>query len=200
MEKEMTKKILILGSALRGGALLILDAMRRSSKSKFTPIGILDDTPNCIGTKVLGVEILGGIEKIDRLWMEEAFDEAIIAIGSVEGRKKIFDIIANKEIPLANIIDESVHLGDGVEMGQGNVMLPGCHFGPLIRIGDNNFFGTRTLIEHESIIGDTCSFGVGCTIAGRVKIGSEVYFGTASGARADVEVKSNTSIAPGVIL
>lgn len=196
----MTKKLIILGSAIRGGALLILDSLKRASSKMYEPVGILDDTPGIEGTEVLSVPILGGLDKAENLYKKNFFDEAIIAVGNVEGRRKIFQNILNTNIRLANIIDESVLFRSSVSIGIGNIILSGCDFGPFVSIGDNNFFCSHTIVEHESRIGDGSLFGIGCTFAGRVRVGNSVSCGARSGAQADVTIENHSVIPPGIII
>lgn len=196
----MAEKLIILGSAVRGGALLILDSLKRSSNRIYDPVGILDDTEGIIGTEILGVKVIGGLNKLEFLRDQKFFNKAIIAVGNVKGRDSIFQLVKKLKIDLANIVDDSVLIRSNVNLGNGNVIMAECNFGPYVSIGDNNFIGTRALIEHESIIGYGNSFGVSCVFAGRVKIGNLISFGSGSGAKADTVVLDEAIIASGTFL
>lgn len=198
--RKMKKKLVILGSAIRGGALLILDSIKRSANSPYEPVGILDDTDGILGSSIMSIKVIGGLDQLSQLKNDLFFDEAIIAIGSVTGRKKIFDLLRKLNIKLANVIDDSVLIRSAVSMGVGNVIMPNCNIGPLVTIGDNNFICSNTTIEHESVIGDGNSFSAGCTFAGRVKIGNLNTFGTRSGAKADTLIANEEIILQGTIL
>ena len=193
------KRLAIIGSALAGGAVQIIDAL--SPSSIYKPVAIFDNDANHIGKCVSGVEVLASSERVEDFWRRGHFDEIIIAVGGdLIERERQFLHFRDLGIPLANVIDETVRLGIGASIGAGNVLLSGVYIGPSVKVGDNCYVVSNTTINHDTSIGSSCYFSSGCVISGNVKIGNRVRFNVLSGAAAKVRVYDDQVIAAGSII
>ena len=64
-------------------------------------------------------------------------------------------------------------------------------------MGNNNYFTTSTVVNHDTVIGSHCYFSSSVSVAGRVKIEDRIRFDTACCITADAVVGSDSLIAPG---
>ncbi len=179
------KRLAIIGSALGGGACQIIEALRnhRSLSSLF----ILDKDADALGYEIHGVSVTGSTEDILKKWANKEFDDAIIAIGGdLLERKRLFDLLLSNNIPLINVIDDSVRLGINVRLGKGNVILNDSYIGNNVTLGNNNYILNQCSIQHDSIIGSHNYFATNVTVGAKVKIG----YGNRFGIKCIIESKS----------
>ncbi|MFZ4775250.1 MAG: hypothetical protein ACOYM3_07810 [Terrimicrobiaceae bacterium] len=192
------KTLAIIGSALSGGAEQIIDAL--AGGDLFGEILLFDNDLSAIGTEIMGAYVVDSSANILEWHRKNRFDCAVIGIGRVEEREKIFQHLSGEGVAFTNIIDKAANIRPSVSMGAGNVILANVYLGPSVIIGDNNYIITNTHINHHSIIGSHCYFSSGCTLAGRVHVGNKVRFDTASGSKADIKIHDETTVPAGKIL
>lgn len=188
-------KIAIIGSALAGGAVQIVDVLLEHMI--YSDISIYDDDFSAQGAHILGFPVVGTIERVGLDFADSKIDCAIIAVGSVEPRRSLFEKLRKIGIPFPNIVSGRSVISKSAIMGSGNVVLPMVYLGPNTSIGDNNYFTTSTTINHDTIVGSHCYFSTGVSIAGRAQIGDAVRLDTACSVTADAVVPSCALIGPG---
>lgn len=185
-------KIAILGSALRGGGIQIIDILLESLAKD--DLLIYDDDVDAKGKSVLGVPVVGPISQSVNDFSKGVFSAAVVAIGSVEPREKIYKSLLAQDVKFVNVISSKAILSPFCTLGIGNVILPGVYIGPSVTIGDNNYLTTASQINHDSSVGSHCYFSAGVTVAGRVKIGDSCRFDTSSCITADAVVPTHSLI------
>ena len=188
-------KIGIIGSALAGGSVQIIDLLLDDNLA--SDIRIYDDREDAQGCEVLGVPVVGPIDRIDSDASDGFIDSAVIAVGSVVPRRELFERFSETSLYFPNIISSKSIISRTTVLGVGNIVLPNVYLGPRVSIGDNNYFTVSTVVNHDSIIGSGCYFSTAVSVAGRVKIGDYCRFDTACCVTADAVVQSNALIGPG---
>ena len=191
------KRIAIIGSALSGGAAQVIDALLRSGNQ--VPIAVFDSNPSAKGKTILGVSVIGSTNDVINSFHAGTFDEAVIAIGSLEPRKEVFDMLSRALIPFCNVIDKDAVVSDSAKLGIGNVLLCHAYLGPGVVIGDNCYIISGSRINHDSQLGSHCYLSTGVSIAGRVVVGNMVKFDTSSGAAPDCSIPCGSYLVPGQI-
>jgi FlaA1/EpsC-like NDP-sugar epimerase len=90
-------KILIIGAGNAGEQ--IGREMLNSKKSKYFPIGFIDDNPAKRGLSIHGIKVLGTRKEIPRLLKDNHIDEVLVAIPSASSKdiRQIVEIIRNSE-------------------------------------------------------------------------------------------------------
>lgn len=192
------ERVCIVGSALGGGALQIIDALRGSASQN--PAVILDNNPNTLGQMVCGVPVIGSSTDIKKIFDSRIFDSAIVAVGSLSDRKKIFDLIVGLGIPVCNVIDRLAVVSASAQLGFGNVVLAQAYIGPSVKVGNNCYFLPGSRVNHDSEIEDHCYFASGANLGGRVRVSSGVKFELMSGARSEVFVPEGSVVQAGHII
>jgi sugar O-acyltransferase (sialic acid O-acetyltransferase NeuD family) len=188
------ERVLVLGGG--GGAALVIDIIARTPGQRV--VGILDNEPRLHGTELMNVPILGDFDKAEELWKKGTFDRLIsTVVRDVKDRKQIFLRFQALGIPFTNVIDPSVSLRLGVQLGTGNLIIHGGYFATGVTIGDNNFFAAGTFIEHHSTVGSHTTMGPRCTLSGKVEVGDEVKMGMCVGVEPWVKIGDRAIIASG---
>lgn len=81
--KSDTIRTLIVGAGKAGE--LIAKSIKRAKDTSFEVVGYIDDKQSIIGTKKLGIEVIGDISSIGRIAKSENIEEIIIALPSERG-------------------------------------------------------------------------------------------------------------------
>lgn len=192
-------RIAIVGSALAGGAVQIIDAVR--GNEEFVIAAIFDSNAHLSGKSIEDIPILGSSDSVVECYEKEMFDAAVIGIGGdLNERERLYQVLKSRNIPLANIIDSSVQMRMGVTIGSGNVILGNAYFGPNVRIGDNCYILNNVSIQHDSIIGNHSYLATGVIIGAHVTVGNKVRFEIGSGAKSKIKIEDEAVVPAGIFL
>ena len=134
--------------------------------------GFLDDGV-AVGTKVLGVEVLGGIGECAR-YSDCLF---IIGIGDNYTRKKIA-LAYSVEYGVA--VHPSSVIGHDVEIGCGSVLMAGSIVNPGSVIGEHCIINTGACLDHDNRVGDFVHVSPGAVLGGIVSVGNCSHVGIGS--------------------
>ena len=193
------ERVVIIGGAGGGGALIAIDSLLRC-KNK-SPVAVLDQNESFHGQDILGVPVLGTIEKLDNLLSDNKFDSAVIAFNkNLNEREKVFNDLKKKGIKFTNIIDDSVSLRSLVDIGEGNIILGNVYIGSCSIIGNNNFISSNVCLEHGNILGNHCAFGPNVTTSGNVHIGDRVRFATGIVIEPNISIGNDSIISSGSVI
>ena len=188
-------KLAIIGSALTGGAIQIVDICLGDGIAN--ELRIYDDDPRANGASILGVPVVGTTDQVSSDFANNLVDSVIVAVGSINSRFMLFQKINCEEYPIINIISRKATISSSVKIGKGNVILPNVYIGPNVTIGDNNYITTSSVVNHDSSIGSHCYFSTSVSVAGRVKIGSKVRLDTSCSVSADAIIEDRAHLLPG---
>lgn len=181
------------------GATQVIDILRAAESG--TAVAIVDDDPARWAGEVMGVPVVGGFERLVKLFGDGAFDAAIITIStSVPARTRLREALAGNGIPLANAIDPTARIAAGVTFGTGNVVCAFCHFGADTVVGDNNFLSASNSYDHHNRLGSDISTGPACATSGLVVLGDRVRLGTGIYVEPYVELGDDVQVASGSVI
>ncbi len=119
LNKKYTK-VLIVGAGRAG--IMVANEIKTNTKTKEIKIivGFLDDDEKKIGSKVMGLPVIGNVDSIETLLTKVHVDEIIIAIPSLKGnrKKEVFELYKHLNIELHtvpglySVIDGKVEFGN----------------------------------------------------------------------------------------
>ena len=187
-------KIAVIGSALAGGAVQIIDVLLEDQLA--SDIRIYDDNEEAQGADVLGVPVVGPCNRLSSDITDHFVDSAVVAVGSISPRFKLYSRYSSFPVQFPNIISSKAIISSSATLGRGNIILPGVYIGPRVIISNNNYFTVSTTINHDTKIGSHCYFSSSVAVAGRVLIGDRVRFDTASSVTADAHVHDDSLVGP----
>lgn len=167
------KKLAIIGT--REFAQQIRSFAKRTGKYQF--VGYLDDLVE-VGTVIEGYPVMGKVSEVLKLYNDGNFDCVFIAIGYTrfDLRESYYKAIKGK-VPLANIIEPSAELGDGVQIGEGVYIGRNTIIDDNARIYDNVFIHRNCLIGHDSVIKEHTYLSGLDHFAGFCTVGSRTFIG-----------------------
>jgi acetyltransferase-like isoleucine patch superfamily enzyme len=189
-------RIALFGAAL--GATQVIEILQAAGSG--TAVAVADDDASCWAGEVMGVPVVGGFERLVKLFGKGAFDAAIIAIGQVRARARLREALAASGIPLANAIDPTARITADVTFGTGNIVCAFCHFGVGTIVGDNNFLSAYNSYDHHNRLGSDIATGPACTTSGLVVLGDRVRLGTGIHVEPHVEIGDDVQVASGSVI
>jgi acetyltransferase-like isoleucine patch superfamily enzyme len=190
-------RIALIGAGL--GATQVIEILQAAESG--TAVAIADDDASRWAGGVMGVPVVGGFERLVTLFGKDAFDAAIIAIGtSVSARARLREALAVNGIPLTNAIDPTARIAADVRFGTGNIVCAFCHFGVGTVVGDNNFLSAYNSYDHHNRLGSNIATGPACTTSGVVELGDRVRLGTGIHIEPHVELGDDVQVASGSVI
>ncbi len=113
-----TKRVIIAGAGDAGA--LVAREMQRNPQLRMIPVGFLDDAPEKMNQRIHGVQVLGGLDHVRRIVVEQEADEVVIAIPSASGEvfRKLSDLCRKGKIPFLTMPGLYELIGGRVSAGR----------------------------------------------------------------------------------
>ena len=140
-------------------------------------LGFVDDGRSK-GDTVDGAVVLGDVE-----WLSDYTEDVYVtcAIGTGAVREKIWKRLSgNDKLHLATLIDPSVILGCGCQVGEGTIICAGTVVAIAVSFGKNCIVNFNCSLGHDAELEDYCTMHPGANISGRVHLESCCDLGTGS--------------------
>lgn len=146
-----------------------------SQLNEYNHIGFVDDI---INREINGKKILGTIE-----WLAKQSNRVSVAIAVADSkqRKQIYERLnKNTCLLFPNLISSKALIGEDVNFGRGNIVMPYCTFTANIYIEDFNIINLQTNIGHDSILSSYNTIFPDVSISGNSVIEEGVQIGVGS--------------------
>ncbi len=174
-------KLTIIGAS--GHGRVIADIARLNG---YDEIEFLDDDTSLTSCGVYPV-----VGKTDKVINNDVF----VAIGNPEIREQLS--IGRKTVTL---IHPNAVVAEGVEIGEGTVVMAGAVINPGVTIGKGCIINTSSSVDHDCIIGDFVHISVGAHLCGTVKVGSRSWIGAGAIISNNLTICSNCMIGAGSVV
>ena len=189
----MEKEIIILGAGGLAQEIVWLIDEINDLKKEWKILGYLDSHPDVQNKTILGYNVLGKFE--DAVNYENAY--FIVAFGDASFRKKIVELVDNKNTKWATLISPTcrIHnsnsIGKGVVIGRYSDITINCDIcdfvmlnihvvlGHNIKIGKYSIISPNATINGGANIGEACSIGANAFVRDII-IGDNVVVGASS--------------------
>lgn len=162
-----------------GHAAAVIDALRGAG---IRIEGVIDSIKP-IGAEVLhGITVVGREDMLEQMWAR-GVKLAFIGVGGASDnmpRQRVYSRLKKQGFDLPPVIHPKAYVGEGVEIGEGSLVLAGAIIGPRCKIGANVIVNQSAQICHDSTIGDHCHLAPGALVAGYCEIGDYTVVGMAA--------------------
>ena len=193
MSAESALPLVMIGGG--GHARVLVDALQLDGR---TVLGFT--APARTDPLAPGIDWLGDDEELERY--EPATVELVNGVGSIastHARRNVFERLSrthrfSKVLHPAAIVAASVRTGQGVQCLAGSVL------GPGVQLGDNVLVNTRSVVEHDSLVGGHAHVATGAVICGSCRIGERVHIGAAATIVQGVSIAPGTVVAAGAVV
>ena len=166
-------KIVVLGANGHGQVVADILFQMWTKGREMELVGFLDDDPKLIGTRILGLPVLGKLSDL----ASTPHDCVILGIGDNAARARVYAELTQARKRFATAIHPSAILAPDVVVGPGAVLAAGAIANPGARIGENAILNTGASIDHHCVLGPHSHVAPGVHLAGRVNVGEGAFVG-----------------------
>jgi len=162
-----------------------------AKKCGYTGIYFYDDDRSikeCAGYPVVGTEAD----------LSSAIGHIFIAIGNAKTRRRVMEEYKSRNFPI--LIHPSAVVAEGVEIGDGSVIMAGTVINPGARMGRGVIINTSSSVDHDCVVGDYCHIAVGAHLSGTVRIGESVWIGAGATVSNNVNICGGCMIGAGAVV
>jgi sugar O-acyltransferase (sialic acid O-acetyltransferase NeuD family) len=154
-----------------GQGAIVADILQRAHEAgaDALPAGFVDDTPELLGTAVLGLDVLAPVAALSGI----AHDAVIVAFGDNEGRRAITERLLAAGERLATAIHPRACIAPSASIGEGSMISAGAVISPRAIIGRGVIVNTKASIDHDTVVEDFAHVSAGATVGARCRIGAE---------------------------
>lgn len=137
--------------------------------------GFIDDDITKVGAQIYGYPIVGTTDYLLNINKPIA---VVLAIASPKVKEILFNkIMANKLLSYPNFIHPKAWIGEGVEIGMGNVIYPGVSINYETKIHDFCTINLNSAIGHNSTLEDFVTLSPGVNFGGFTHVLSKGFVG-----------------------
>jgi sugar O-acyltransferase (sialic acid O-acetyltransferase NeuD family) len=187
------ESIILIGGG--GHCVSCIDVLQ--SSGKYNIIGILD-TPDKVGSSILGVKIIGTDNDIQEL--ASKYKNFLISLGQIKSsasRERIYVLVKKYGGILPVIISPKAHVSAHASIKEGTIVMHYAMVNANAKIGKSCIINSGAIIEHESIIGDFCHISTRAIVNGQVNIGNNSFIGSNSVIVNNVSLTENIIVGAG---
>lgn len=192
----MKTEILLIGGG--GHCKSIIDVIE--AEGTFTIAGIIDQKER-IGEKVLGYEIIGCDEDLEKILHKIKY--AMVAVGQIKSpdiRIKLWERLKTVGFKTPTIISPRAYVSKHAKIGIATVIMHDALVNANAIIGDNCIINSKALIEHDSQIADHCHISTGAIVNGGTIISEGTFFGSNAVSKESIVIASRSFIKAGSLV
>jgi sugar O-acyltransferase (sialic acid O-acetyltransferase NeuD family) len=190
-------KIVIFGSC--GHAKVIIDIIE--SDSSFELVGFIDKFKS-VGDEILGYKIIGDEQSLPDLMVDYGFHQGVIGIGDNFVRSKVVRTITElaPNFRFVNCIHKSAKISKHLDMGIGNVVMPGATINASSIISNHCILNTNSSLDHDCMMEDFSSLAPNSVVGGDCNIGEYSNVGIGASIFHGINIGRNCIIGGGSLV
>lgn len=122
-------------------------------------------------------------------------NDVFVAIGNADIRERL-----SRNRNLVTLIHPKAVIADGVEIGEGTVVMAGVVINTGAKIGSGCIVNTASSIDHDCSIGDFCHISVGAHLCGTVVVGNKTWIGAGATVSNNINICGSCMIGAGAVV
>lgn len=127
-------------------------------------------------------------------------DEFLLAVGKIEVRERVINILAKRKANFFTYIHSSVIVDKTAEIGEGVVICPFCMVNANAKVGSYVLMNMYSSIAHDSVLGQSSVLSPYSTINGNVTTGRKLFMGTSSVILLGIKVGDSCVVSAGTVI
>ena len=132
--------------------------------------GCLDDDPEAAGRSVLGVPVIGSIDRL-----RGYTGDAVLGIGSNRVRQAL--ALSYAGVAWLTAVHPAATVHPSVDIGAGTVVFAGAVVQPDVRVGAHAILNTGCSVDHDGTVGQFAHVAPGVHLSGNVTVGEGGFVG-----------------------
>jgi len=186
MESTERNRLVIIGASGHGKVVAYIAGL-----NGYSDIVFLDNNPairECAGYPVLGPDTM----------TDELYGDVFVAVGNASVRKMLMEKYQHRSFPV--LVHPSAVIAEGVNIGNGSVIMPGVIINPDVLIGKGCIMNTSSSVDHDCTVGEYCHISVGAHLAGTIVLGDNCWIGAGATVSNNISICSNVVIGAGAVV
>ena len=195
MEK---KKTIIIGAGGIGREVLFLLLDINTEGEYYDILGFIDNTQELQNKTINNYPVLG-----DDSWLLDYDNDinAVIAVGSSQARKRIYEKFSHKQnISFPNIIANNVKCFDTAVIGKGCIIGYYCILSANVSLGDFVLLNHNCFIGHDAAIADYVSLNGDVSVSGCVSVAICTEIGCGARILQKMSIGENSKVGIGSVV
>ena len=186
------------GASGLGTELKLLAEVTNKERHYWERIVFVDDTPEKIGTTLVGLPIMSYEQAIAEFGLDGI--EFIIAIGEPAGKDIVFKKLCDRGASITNLIHPDIIQPDSFTHGKGLVVHKYSGVPPCSHFGNNVLIQGKAVLGHDLILGDNVVISSLSFLGGKTTIGKNTYVGPCACLRDGLTIGENVIIGMGSVV
>jgi acetyltransferase EpsM len=160
-------------------------------------VGFVDDDQELWGRSVLGRPVLGGLDNLSSM----ARGAVVIAVSSIEAKRRIAARLAQAEVPIAPpILHPSAIVSPFAQIEDGAVVLGGAVVQADARVSRHAYVHTASSVSHDVRVGEYVSLHPWVQIGGGAHLGEGCFVGIGATILPNVRIGDGTIVGAGAVV
>lgn len=147
-----------------------------AADANYDIVGVVDTGIPRSGETILGVPVIGGVDRLASLRKEGA-EAAFVALGEGAARAAAQAALAAQGYALPSLVHPTAFVDPTAQIGAGTHVCAFAFIGPGAVLGDGVIVNTHSAVDHESRVEDFATLSPAVAVAGRCLIGSGAFLG-----------------------
>jgi sugar O-acyltransferase (sialic acid O-acetyltransferase NeuD family) len=160
-------------------------------------LGFLDDDTAKHGSTVVGLPVLGGLDRLERGDLDV---EVVPAIGSPAGRARVLDLLGAAGVRWATIVHPSATIGPRVTIEAGAIVCPGAILTCDVTVGRGTIVNYGAMVGHDGVIGACCFVAPGVRLGGNVTVGEQADVGIGASVIQGITIGDRAVVGAGAVV
>ena len=141
-------------------------------------VGVVDDGKPA-GGQVLGVEFLGGAERLATLYARgvRLAVNAVGGIGNLAPRLKVFEDLEQAGFTCPTLVHPTAMVEASASLAEGVHVFPHAYVGSAAQLGFGCIVNTGAILSHDAVLGEYSNVSPGAMLAGGVEVASRALIG-----------------------
>jgi sugar O-acyltransferase (sialic acid O-acetyltransferase NeuD family) len=193
------KPLLIIGAG--GFARETLELVRATNRvsEEWRVVGVLDDDPQKLGSRLHGAEVIGPTGSVHD--HADAFVTACVASPDDPSRRlRVVERLALEPERYATLVHPTAVVPESAAIGPGSVVHAGTVLTADIQLGRHVAVMPAVVLTHDDVVEDGVTFGAGARVAGGVTIERGAYVGSGVLVREGVRIGAGAVLGMGAVV
>jgi acetyltransferase EpsM len=161
-------------------------------------VGLIDDQLTR-GSKVLGVPVLGGSEKLGDMYNRgvRLAVNGVGGIGNPAVRMKVFDILEQASFNCPAVVHPTAWVEQSARLEGGVQVLAQAYVSSAVYIGFGTVLNAGAIVSHDCRLGKCVNLSPGAALAGNVTLEDFVQIGMNATINLDIKIGRNARVGNG---
>lgn len=165
-------------------------------------VGLLDRNEALWGSEVLGVEVLGGDDRLPDLYEKgvRGLFVGVGATGEAGPRRRLYEMARSHGFDLVTAVHPAAIVSPSARIGRGGTVMAGAIINAEARLGEDVIVNSGAIVEHDCVIGDHVHIAPGAKLASGVHVGDGSHIGLGAAILQGRRIGRNTVVGAGAVV